>query len=109
MGISIAEMLGYDLSDEQPDEVSAESASEDADADEVEAAVVAALLDESTVKAEDFRSDMSLAEDFDLDEIGLYAVVAAVEQDLKISLKDADVAQVKTLEDLIGLARKTRG
>ena len=108
MGISIAEMLGYDLSDEQPEESSSESVSENSDADEVEAAVVAALLDESTVEAQDFRSDMSLADDFDLDEIGLYAEIAAVEQDLKISLKDTDVAQLQTLEDLVALARETR-
>lgn len=108
MGISIAEMLGYDLSDEQPEEAGAESVSVDSDADEVEAAVVSALLDESTVAAQDFRSDMSLADDFDLDEIGLYAVIAAVEQDLKISLKDGNVAHLETLEDLVALARETR-
>ncbi len=130
MGISIAEMLGMELPDEPLEKTSdsdasdaegsgpdgpensddsagssAEEDSADPDADPLEEAVVAALLAESTVKAEDFRPDLTLAGDFDLDTIGRYAVISSIEKDLKITLKDSDINDARTLEDLIELVK----
>ncbi|MDO5034199.1 MAG: acyl carrier protein [Actinomycetaceae bacterium] len=101
MGISIAEMLGMDMPEEEP----AEEASQP---DDVQGVVVAALLAESEVRAEDFREDMRLEEDFDLDLIGLYAVVAGIEQDLKVTLPDSKVRELVTLGDLFALVRSAR-
>ncbi|HHT41278.1 MAG TPA: acyl carrier protein [Actinomyces sp.] len=121
MGISIAEMLGMELPDEpadsdQPESDSADTgvagsadeaqSSDQEDSDPVEEAVVAAPLAESTVPAVDFRPDLTLAGDFDLDKIGLYAVVASIEQDLKITLKDADIDSASTLADLMELVKQ---
>lgn len=115
MGISIAEMLGIDMPEEDEDAAASGSAEESGDAhgdaaqsDAVQEAVVSAFLAESTLDAEAFRSDLSLVKDLDLDEIGLYAVVASVEDDLKITLKDADIEQLETLQDLVDLAREAK-
>lgn len=114
MGISIAEMLGMDLpddSDEVQDEVpeesqAASSSTEEAEGDPVEAAVVSALLAETNVQAQDFRPELTLEGDFDLDKIGRYAVVASIEQDLSITLVDETVDGLETLDDLMKAAQQ---
>ncbi|MDO5049746.1 MAG: phosphopantetheine-binding protein [Actinomycetaceae bacterium] len=137
MGISIAEMLGLELPEEQPGD--ADAAGQDTDGqdpagraeagspsssesenpatgagdgvekdDPVQEAVVVALLAESNVPAEDFRSDLTLEGDFDLDAIGRYAVVASIEQDLRVTLKDSEVEDAATLADLIALVRQSQ-
>ena len=72
----------------------------------VNTAVITALLAETDVPADQYKADLSLNEDFDLDTIGLYAVVASIEQDLKITMADKDVNAAQTLGDLLDVVRR---
>ncbi|MDO5719325.1 MAG: acyl carrier protein [Actinomycetaceae bacterium] len=124
MGISIAEMLGMELPDDdlatlKPDgesdieivetrnegEKSKESLESGGEPDDVEEAVVAALLNETSVPAEKFSPQLTLRTDFDLDNIGLYAVIAEIEQELSIEIPDAEIEKTMTLSDLFVVVR----
>lgn len=125
MGISIAEMLGMELPQDDlatlnssasaPDDsaegstreslVQGEAEQTSNTSDDVEEAVVQALLSESTVPAQEFAPQLRLREDFDLDHIGLYAVIAHIEQDLAIEIPDTEIASARTLSDLIMVVR----
>lgn len=125
MGISIAEMLGMELPEDDLATLNNSDSATDASAergeqeslapseiepatetpDEVEEAVVQALLNESTVPAQQFAPELTLQEDFDLDRIGLYAVIAQIEQDLAIEIPDAEIASAHTLSDLMMVVR----
>lgn len=124
MGISIAEMLGMELPDDdlatlgQNDESVSEAAETRDEAekssesleggeerDAIDEAVVTALLNETSVPAEKFSPQLTLRTDFDLDNIGLYAVIAEIEQELSIEIPDAEIENAVTLNDLFLVVR----
>lgn len=82
------------------------SESHDDDAsDPVDEAVVAALINETSVPADQFSPQLTLRTDFDLDNIGLYAVIAEIEQELAIEIPDTDIDKAVTLGDLLMVVR----
>lgn len=121
MGISIAEMLGMELPEDDlatldnSDFANTQSGARDAReslphknadetdeaVDEVEEAVIQALLAESIVPADSFAPELSLRDDFDLDPIGLYAIIAQIEQELSIEIPDREIESARTLKELI--------
>ncbi|MDT3767900.1 hypothetical protein QS713_07490 [Gleimia hominis] len=125
-GVSIAQMLGIDLPEEQGKlaslngdkntprgeesgaKKSAQGSAQISDNpggvdDHTLEVITGALLNESALPAESYTPNARLKEDFDLDTIGLYAVVAAVEDDLGRSVADSDVDSARTFAQLCAL------
>ena len=112
---SIADLLGDQLraglaqlvepgaSDEAPGAAPASSdAPVETAQDRAREAAMEAVLDEAELDPADARGDLTLRGDLDMDDISLYAVVARVEREAKVTLNDASVEQWVTLEDLLG-------
>ena len=120
MGISIAEALGSAAenlaelrgtleTDDERDSVESRangSSCEVNDDDPVTRSLVAALIELGDVPAEDFHPDLRFDEDFNLETIGLYAVVSRVERELGISMPDAQITTCRRYRDLEALARR---
>ena len=99
----LAQLVDSDASDEAPDAApaSSESAAETAQ-DRAREAAMEAVLDEADLDPADARGELTLRGDLDMDDVSLYAVVARVEREAKVTLSDALVEQWVTLADLLG-------
>lgn len=109
---TIGELLGLDPSAFGGSEEQAEESApvDDAARDEVAEdprgeAALAALLSVTDHPAERMREDLSLEVDLDLDEVGLWQVVAALEHDLHATFPDTEVRSWHTVGDLLRSAR----
>ena len=98
----LAQLVDPDASDEAPGAALASSDSTVETAqDRAREAAMAAVLDEAELDPADARGELTLRGDLDMDDISLYAVVARVEREAKVTLNDASVEQWVTLEDLL--------
>ena len=111
---SIADLLGDQLRaglaqlvdpEAQDESAGAAPASSDASVettqDRVREAAMEAVLDEAELDPADARGELTLRGDLDLDDVSLYAIVARVEREAKVTLSDAQVEQWVTLSDLL--------
>ncbi|MCQ5281546.1 phosphopantetheine-binding protein [Schaalia odontolytica] len=98
----LAQLVDPDASDEAPDGASASDLERASDACE-RARVIAmeAVLDEVEVDPALVRGQDTLREDLDMDDVSLYAVVARVEREAKVTLNDSKIEQWLTLADLL--------
>jgi len=134
---TIAEMLGIDLGGDEPlvspagsppgpDEAATPGADADdagaapatgeaaqrpaAPVDPVGEAVMAAVLDETSLDPTQARAELPLTgPEMDLDRLGRYSVVAAVERELHIQFPDVEVEAWETLGDVLEAARTLAG
>ena len=98
----LAQLVDPDASDEVPGAALASSDSTVETAqDRAREAAMAAVLDEAELDPADARGELTLRGDLDMDDISLYAVVARVEREAKVTLNDALVEQWVTLADLL--------
>ena len=99
----LAQLVDPDASDEAPSAAPASSDSTVETArDRAREAAMAAVLDEAELDPASARGELTLRGDLDMDDISLYAVVARVEREAKVTLNDALVEQWVTLADLLG-------
>ena len=98
----LAQLVDPDASDEAPDEAAAasESAAETAQ-DRAREAAMEAVLDEAELAPADARGELTLRGDLDMDDVSLFAVVARVEREAKVTLHDSQVEEWVTLADLL--------
>lgn len=98
----LAQLVDPDASDEAPDgaAASSESAAETAQ-DRAREAAMEAVLDEAELDPADARGELTLRGDLDMDDVSLFAVVARVERDAKVTLHDSQVEEWVTLADLL--------
>ena len=98
----LAQLVDPDASDEAPGAAPASSDSTVETAqDRAREAAMAAVLDEAELDPADARGGLTLRGDLDMDDVSLYAVVARVEREAKVTLNDTQVEQWVTLEDLL--------
>ena len=84
-------------------QASSSAAGESASAQErAREAAMEAVLDEADLAPENARAELTLRGDLDMDDVALYAVVARVEREAKVTLTDAQIDQWETLGDLLG-------
>ena len=95
---SIAELLGYSLTPEEPEETRAR---EQEDSDRIRETAMAAVLEETSLAPEAARADLRLVDDLDLDDLVLYAIIARIEHELRIQIPDVAIVKWTTLEDLL--------
>ena len=111
---SIADLLGDQLRaglaqlvdpEAQAESAGAAPASSDAFVetaqDRAREAAMEAVLDEAQLDPADARGELTLRGDLDMDDVSLYAVVARVEREAKVTLADAQVEEWATLSDLL--------
>ena len=98
----LAQLVDPDASDEAPDAAAAssESAAETAQ-DRAREAGMEAVLDEAELDPADARGELTLRGDLDMDDVSLFAVVARVEREAKVTLSDSQVEEWVTLSDLL--------
>lgn len=98
----LAQLVDPDASDEVPGAApaSSESAVETAQ-DRAREAAMEAVLDEAELDPADARGELTLRGDLDMDDVSLYAVIARVEREVKVTLNDAQIEQWVTLTDLL--------
>ena len=98
----LAQLVDPDASDEAPGAAPASSDSTVETArDRAREAAMAAVLDEAELDPASARGELTLRGDLDMDDVSLYAVVARVEREAKVTLNDAVVEQWVTLADLL--------
>ena len=98
----LAQLVDPDASDEAPGAAPASSDSTVETArDRAREAAMAAVLDEAELDPASARGELTLRGDLDMDDVSLYAVVARVEREAKVTLSDALVEQWVTLADLL--------
>ena len=111
---SIADLLGDQLRaglaqlvdpEAQDESAGAAPASSDASVettqDRAREAAMVAVLDEVELDPADARGELTLRGDLDMDDVSLYAVVARVEREAKVTLSDSQVEEWVTLADLL--------
>ena len=98
----LAQLVDPDASDEAlgAAPASSDSAVETAQ-DRAREAAMEAVLDEAELDPASARGELTLRGDLDMDDVSLYAVVARVEREAKVTLSDALVEQWVTLADLL--------
>lgn len=98
----LAQLVDPDASDEAPDAAAAssESAAETAQ-DRAREAAMEAVLDEAELDPADADGELTLRGDLDMDDVSLFAVVARVEREAKVTLHDSQVEEWVTLADLL--------
>lgn len=98
----LAQLVDPDTSDEVPGAApaSSENAVETAQ-DRAREAAMEAVLDEAELDPADARGELTLRGDLDMDDVSLYAVIARVEREVKVTLNDAQIEQWVTLADLL--------
>ena len=98
----LAQLVDPDASDEVPGAApaSSENAVETAQ-DRAREAAMEAVLDEAELDPADARGELTLRGDLDMDDVSLYAVIARVEREVKVTLNDAQIEQWVTLADLL--------
>ncbi|QWW18798.1 acyl carrier protein [Schaalia sp. 19OD2882] len=121
---TIADLLGYSLSQEPPANSAAETEPGGSDAQESARALLAGVTDEDArtraeraresvmtavlehtdLDPQEAREDLALATDLDLDTLGLYAIVSMVEHETGSSFPDEQIRQWRTLGDLLAAA-----
>ena len=98
----LAQLVDPDASDEAAGAAPASSdASVETAQDRAREAAMEAVLDEAELDPTDARGELTLRGDLDLDDVSLYAIVARVEREAKVTLSDAQVEQWVTLSDLL--------
>ena len=98
----LAQLVDPDASDEVPGAAPASSDSTVETAqDRAREAAMTAVLDEAELDPASARGELTLRGDLDMDDVSLYAVVARVEREAKVTLSDALVEQWVTLADLL--------
>ena len=98
----LAQLVDPDASDEAPGAAPASSDSTvEIARDRAREAAMAAVLDEAELDPASARGELTLRGDLDMDDVSLYAVVARVEREAKVTLSDALVEQWVTLADLL--------
>ena len=98
----LAQLVDPDASDEAPGAAPASSESAvDTAQDRAREAAMEAVLDEAELDPADARGELTLRGDLDMDDVSLYAVVARVEREAKVTLADAQVEEWTTLSDLL--------
>ena len=98
----LAQLVDPDASDEAPGAAPASSDSTVETAqDRAREAAMAAVLDEAELDPASAHGELTLRGDLDMDDVSLYAVVARVERETKVTLSDALVEQWVTLADLL--------
>ena len=98
----LAQLVDPDSSDEVPGAVPASSESAVATTqDRAREAAMEAVLDEAELDPADARGELTLRGDLDMDDVSLYAVIARVEREVKVTLNDAQIEQWVTLADLL--------
>ena len=104
----LAQLVDSDASDETPGAAPASSDSTVETAQDcAREAAMAAVLDEAELDPADARGELTLRGDLDMDDVSLYAVVARVEREAKVTLNDALVEQWVTLADLLDAVSDT--
>ena len=98
----LAQLVDPEAPDEAPGEAPASAQERASDACE-RARMIAmeAVLEEVEIDPALVRGQDTLREDLDMDDISLYAVVARVEREAKVTLADAAVEEWVTLADLL--------
>ncbi|MFQ9341110.1 MAG: acyl carrier protein, partial [Actinomyces sp.] len=98
----LAQLVEPDASDDAPGAApaSSETAVETAQ-DRAREAAMEAVLDEAELEPAQARGELTLCGDLDMDDVSLYAVVARVEREAKVTLSDAQVEEWVTLADLL--------
>ena len=94
----LAQLVDPDASDEAA--AASESAAETAQ-DRAREAAMEAVLDEAELDPADARGELTLRGDLDMDDVSLFAVVARVEREAKVTLHDSQVEEWVTLADLL--------
>lgn len=98
----LAQLVDPEASDEAPGAAPASSgAPVETAQDRAREAAMEAVLDEAELDPADARGELTLRGDLDMDDVSLYAVVARVEREAKVTLNDTRVEQWVTLEDLL--------
>ena len=98
----LAQLVDPDASDEVPGAAPASSESAVVTAqDRAREAAMEAVLDEAELDPADARGELTLRGDLDMDDVSLYAVIARVEREVKVTLNDAQIEQWVTLADLL--------
>ena len=98
----LAQLVDPDASDEAPGAAPASSdCTVETARDRAREAAMAAVLDEAELDPASARGELTLRGDLDMDDVSLYAVVARVEREAKVTLSDALVEQWVTLADLL--------
>lgn len=98
----LAQLVDPETQDEAPGEAPASAQERASDVSE-RARVIAmeAVLDEVEIDPALVRGQDTLRKDLDMDDISLYAVVARVEREAKVTITDAAVEEWVTLADLL--------
>ncbi len=98
----LAQLVDPEASEETPGAApaSSETAVETAQ-DRVREAAMEAVLDEAELDPAQARGELTLRGDLDMDDVSLYAVVARVEREAKVTLNDSQVEEWVTLADLL--------
>ena len=98
----LAHLVDPEASEETPGAApaSSETAVETAQ-DRVREAAMEAVLDEAELDPAQARGELTLRGDLDMDDVSLYAVVARVEREAKVTLNDSQVEEWVTLADLL--------
>ena len=98
----LAQLVDPDASDEAPGAAAASSEiAVDTAQDRAREAAMEAVLDEAELDPADARGELTLRGDLDMDDVSLYAVVARVEREAKVTLNDSQVEEWVTLADLL--------
>ena len=98
----LAQLVDPDASDEVLGAAPASSESTvDTAQDRARQAAMEAVLDEAELDPADARGQLTLRGDLDMDDVSLYAVVARVEREVKVTLNDSQVEEWVTLADLL--------
>ena len=98
----LAQLVDPEAQDESAGAAPASSAaSVETTQDRAREAAMEAVLDEAELDPADARGELTLRGDLDLDDVSLYAIVARVEREAKVTLSDAQVEQWVTLSDLL--------
>ena len=98
----LAQLVDPEAQDESAGAAPASSAaSVETTQDRVREAAMEAVLDEAELDPADARGELTLRGDLDMDDVSLYAVVARVEREAKVTLSDSQVEEWVTLADLL--------
>ena len=98
----LAQLVDPEAQDESAGAAPASSyASVETTQDRAREAAMEAVLDEAELDPADARGELTLRGDLDMDDVSLYAVVARVEREAKVTLSDSQVEEWVTLSDLL--------
>ena len=97
----LAQLVDPEASEQTPGAAPASSETAvDTAQDRAREAAMEAVLDEAELDPAQARGELTLRCDLDMDDVSLYAVVARVEREAKVTLNDSQVEEWVTLADL---------